>query len=51
MRRTIGLMITVALSCLVVPHMAAAQLQAKVPQIGWLSSGSPLSEAQRQQSP
>jgi putative ABC transport system substrate-binding protein len=36
---------------LATPVTAKAQSLAKIPRIGWLSSGSPLSEEQRQQSP
>ena len=47
----IGFIVTLTLSIFVVPLAAKAQALAKVPRIGWLSSGSPLSEEQRQQSP
>ena len=40
---TIGLLVTLALSFLVAPCTPAAQPAAKVPRIGWLSAGSPLS--------
>ena len=47
----VGFIITLTLSLLAAPLAAKAQSLAKVPRIGWLSSGSPLSEEQRQQSP
>jgi len=48
---TIGLFITLTLAILVVPLDANAQQPAKVPRIGWLASGIPPSEADRQRSP
>jgi len=48
---TVGRIITLALSLLIVPHVTDAQQPVKVPLIGFLGSGSPPSEAQRQQSP
>ena len=50
-RRTVGFIVILTLSLLAAPLAAKAQSLAKVPRIGWLSSGSPLSEEQRQQSP
>jgi putative ABC transport system substrate-binding protein len=47
----VGFIVTLTLSLLAAPLAAKAQSLAKVPRIGWLSSGSPLSEEQRQQSP
>jgi putative tryptophan/tyrosine transport system substrate-binding protein len=51
MNRTLGaLLLTLALSLLAVPLAAAAQPRAHVPRIGWLSSGFPPSEDNRQRS-
>ena len=50
-RRTIGLLVTLTLSLLVVPLAPEAQPLANVPRIGWLSSGFPASEADLQRSP
>jgi putative ABC transport system substrate-binding protein len=47
----VGFIVTLILSLLVALLAAKAQSLAKVPRIGWLSSGAPLSEEQRQQSP
>lgn len=47
----VGFIVTLTLSLLAAPLAAKAQSLAKVPRIGWLSSGSALSEEQRQQSP
>ena len=50
-RKIVGIIVTIALSILTAPLAAGAQQRAKVPRIGWLSSGPPLSDAQRQRSP
>jgi ABC-type uncharacterized transport system substrate-binding protein len=50
-RRTIGLLITLVLSLLMVPLAAGVQTPAKVPRIGWLDSGFPPSAANRHRSP
>jgi putative tryptophan/tyrosine transport system substrate-binding protein len=47
----VGFIITLTLSLLAAPLAAKAQSLAKVPRIGWLASGSPPSETNRQQSP
>ena len=47
----VGFIVTLTLSLLAAPLAAKAQALAKVPRIGWLASGAPLSEEQRQQSP
>jgi putative tryptophan/tyrosine transport system substrate-binding protein len=47
----VGLIVTLTLSLLAAPLAAKAQSLAKVPRIGWLASGSPPSETNRQQSP
>lgn len=49
-RRTLGFLIMLTLSLLVV-RLTAAQAPGKVARLGWLASGKPLSEAQRQHSP
>jgi putative ABC transport system substrate-binding protein len=49
--KIIGVIVTITLSILAVPLAADAQPPAKVPRIGWLSSGPPLSEERRQQLP
>ena len=46
-----GCIVTLILSLLAAPLAAKVQSLAKVPRIGWLSSGSPLTAEQRQQSP
>ena len=52
MRRSAGgLIVTLALTLLVAPLAAVAQPRAKVPRIGWLASGFPPAEADRQRSP
>jgi putative ABC transport system substrate-binding protein len=51
MRRIIALLITLALGLLVTPLAPEAQLAGKVARIGWLASGFPPSEADRQRSP
>jgi putative tryptophan/tyrosine transport system substrate-binding protein len=51
MRRPLGLLLTVALAFLVAPLAADTQAPAKVPRIGWLASGFPPSEANRQRLP
>ena len=48
---TVRLIVTLVLGILVAPLAAGAQQQAKVPRIGWLSSGPPLSDTQRQRAP
>jgi putative tryptophan/tyrosine transport system substrate-binding protein len=50
-RRTIGLLVTFVLGLFVAPLAAEAQLAGKVARIGWLASGFPPSEADRQRSP
>jgi hypothetical protein len=50
-RRTIGLIVTLALSLVVGLHPVSGQSGTRVPRIGWLSSGPPLSDVQRQKSP
>jgi len=50
-RRTIGLLVILALGLLVAPLAAEAQPRANVPRIGWLSSGFPPSDADLQRSP
>jgi putative ABC transport system substrate-binding protein len=50
-RRTIGFFVTLAFGLLVAPLAAEAQLAGKVARIGWLASGFPPSEADRQRSP
>jgi putative tryptophan/tyrosine transport system substrate-binding protein len=47
----VGLSVTLTLSLLAAPLAVKAQSLAKVPRIGWLASGSPPSETNRQQSP
>jgi putative ABC transport system substrate-binding protein len=49
--RAVGCIVTLTLSLLAAPLAAKAQSLAKVPKIGWLASGSPPSETNRQQSP
>ena len=49
--RAVGCIVTLTLSLLAAPLAAKAQSLAKVPRIGWLASGSPPSETNRQQSP
>jgi ABC-type uncharacterized transport system substrate-binding protein len=49
--KIIGVIVTITLSILAAPLAADAQPPAKVPRIGWLSSGPPLSEERRQQLP
>jgi ABC-type uncharacterized transport system substrate-binding protein len=52
MRRSAGgLIVTLALTILVAPLAAVAQPRAKVSRIGWLASGFPPAEADRQRSP
>jgi putative ABC transport system substrate-binding protein len=46
-RSTIGLIVPLSLA--VAPHTVSAQSATRVPRIGWLSSGPPLSDEQRQQ--
>lgn len=48
---TVGLIVTLALHLMVGPGLVSAQSGTRVPRIGWLSSGRPLSEEQRQQVP
>jgi putative ABC transport system substrate-binding protein len=50
-RRTLGLVVILALGLLIAPRLAAAQPPARVPVIGILSLFAPPSEAERQQSP
>jgi putative tryptophan/tyrosine transport system substrate-binding protein len=47
----VGCIVTLILSLLAAPFAARAQAPAKVARIGWLASGSPPSEVNRQQSP
>jgi putative ABC transport system substrate-binding protein len=47
----VGLIVTLALNLVVGLRPVSAQLRTRVPRIGWLSSGPPLSDEQRQQSP
>jgi ABC-type uncharacterized transport system substrate-binding protein len=47
----VGFIVTLTFSLLAAPLAAKAQSLAKVPRIGWLASGSPPSETNRQQSP
>jgi putative tryptophan/tyrosine transport system substrate-binding protein len=47
----VGCIVTLTLSLLALPLVAQAQALAKVPRLGWLASGAPPSEANRQQSP
>jgi putative tryptophan/tyrosine transport system substrate-binding protein len=49
--RAIVLLVALALSLVVALHPMSAQSGTRVPRIGWLSSGPPLSDEQRQQSP
>src|SRR5712691_5752460 len=49
--KTVRLVVMLALVLLTAPLAANAQPSTKVPRIGWLSGGWPLSEEQRQQSP
>ena len=48
MCRTIVLLVALALSLVVALHPVSAQSGTRVPRIGWLSSGPPLSDEQRQ---
>jgi len=48
---TVGLIVTLALTLVVALRSVSAQSQTRVPRIGWLSSGPPLSDEQRQRSP
>src|SRR5215470_2540793 len=50
-RSTIRFMLILAFGFLVVPFAAVAQRRAKVSRIGWLASGFPSAEADRQRSP
>jgi putative ABC transport system substrate-binding protein len=50
-RRAIVLLIALTLSLAVALHPVSAQSGTRVPRIGWLSSGPPLADEQRQQSP
>jgi len=47
----VGFFVTLALSLLAAPPAAMAHPRANVPRIGWLSSGFPPSEDDRQRSP
>jgi ABC-type uncharacterized transport system substrate-binding protein len=47
----VGLIVTLALSLVVALRPVSAQSGTRVPRIGWLASGRPLSDNQRQQSP
>ena len=48
---TVGLIVALGLSLVVALGPVRAQSEMRVPRIGWLSSGRPLSDEQRQQSP
>jgi putative ABC transport system substrate-binding protein len=47
----VGLIVTLALNFVVGPRPVSAQSGTRIPRIGWLSSGRPLSDEQRQQVP